>query len=66
MNLFEDSFSLWRWQGESPLPLHSAGHEVKLRQLKEEFEQLERPDGGRTRPPRWLPVSYDYRRRKRA
>ena len=30
MNLFEDSFSLWRWQGETPLPLQTVGHEVKF------------------------------------
>ena len=63
MNLFDDSFSLWRWQGDGPLPLQTVGHDAKLRQLKEEFEQVERPLPVWARPPRHRLASFGNRRR---
>ena len=54
MNLFDDSFSDYRWQGDSSLPLHNVGYNTRLQQLKDEFSQLNRSEDVRVRSTRRL------------
>ena len=49
MQLFDDSLDNYRWQGDESLPLHNVGYDNRLKQLKEEFSQIERPEATRMR-----------------
>ena len=54
MQFFDDSFRERRWEGGDALPLHWAGYDTRIQQLKAELSQVERPVVTTMRKPRAL------------